>query len=140
MRYKFGDGSTGEHDAVEVLRQFASQCERLAALASFRQSYGIVFEGEARDGPGPKYYEQRAHYYKEGAKRWYRLDESLYIQVRTDNGGVNYFDGSWAITGGSGAFEGLRGQGTLMVAIGSNANVPPPAEYAREELVGSVKQ
>lgn len=60
--------------------------------------------------------------------------------VPADNGGINYFSGSWQITGGSGAFEGLHGEGTLTAAIASTANTPPPPEYTREELVGWVRR
>jgi hypothetical protein len=61
-------------------------------------------------------------------------------QVVADSGGINYLNGSWEITGGSGAFEGLHGQGSLRIAIASTVNIPPPPEYAREELVGWVKR
>jgi hypothetical protein len=61
-------------------------------------------------------------------------------QVLADNGGINYVSGTWEITGGSGAYEGLRGRGTLTNAFGSTVNAPPPPEYAREELVGWVKR
>jgi hypothetical protein len=59
-------------------------------------------------------------------------------QIRAGTGGVNYFNGTWEITGGVGAFKNLRGQGTLTNAIASKSNVPPPPEFAREELVGWV--
>jgi hypothetical protein len=59
-------------------------------------------------------------------------------QVRAGTGGLNYFSGTWEITGGTGAFASLRGQGSLVNAIVSNVNVPPPPQYAREELVGWV--
>jgi hypothetical protein len=58
--------------------------------------------------------------------------------VQAGTGGLNYFSGTWEITGGTGAFAGLRGQGTLVNAIVSNVNVPPPPQYAQEELVGWV--
>jgi hypothetical protein len=53
-------------------------------------------------------------------------------------GGFNHFNGTWEITGGTGAFAGLNGQGTLTNDIGSDANVPPPPEFQREEWVGWV--
>ena len=62
-------------------------------------------------------------------------------QLRPGTGGINYFEGSWEIIGGTGAFKGAKGQGSLTVALGSHAaGGPPPPEYGREELVGWASQ
>lgn len=58
--------------------------------------------------------------------------------VSGGSGGLNYFSGTWDITGGTGAFGELRGQGTLVNAVVSNDNVPPPPQFADESLVGWV--
>jgi hypothetical protein len=60
-------------------------------------------------------------------------------QIRPGTGGINYFEGSWEITGGTGLFAGLQGQGTVTVALGSHEpGRPPPPQFGREELVGWV--
>jgi hypothetical protein len=60
-------------------------------------------------------------------------------QIRPGTGGINYFEGSWEITGGTGLFAGQQGQGTVTVALGSHApGGPPPPQFGREELVGWV--
>jgi hypothetical protein len=58
-------------------------------------------------------------------------------QIRPATGSINYFEGSWEITGGTGVFAGLQGQGSVTVALGShNPAVVSPPEYGREELIG----
>jgi hypothetical protein len=58
-------------------------------------------------------------------------------QIRPGTGGINYFEGSWEVTGGTGLFAGLQGQGSVTVALGSHAlGGPPPPQFGREELVG----
>src|SRR5262245_13816597 len=65
-----------------------------------------------------------------------QTDFVLAAAVVAGPGGINYFSGSWKITGGTGAFAGLAGQGTVVNAIVSTVNPPPPPQYAREEFVG----
>ena len=58
-------------------------------------------------------------------------------QIRPGTGSINYFQGSWEITGGTGVFAGLQGQGAVTVALGShNPDKVSPPEFGREELVG----
>jgi len=61
-------------------------------------------------------------------------------QVDAGTGGVVYLSGNWSITGGTGVFSGLSGQGTAVNALVSDVNVPPPPEYAQEDLVGWVSR
>jgi hypothetical protein len=60
-------------------------------------------------------------------------------KIFAGSGGLNYFNGTWSITGGTGLFTGLKGQGTLTNAIGSTTDVPPPPQFTHEEWVGWVQ-
>lgn len=57
-----------------------------------------------------------------------------------DAGGVIYFTGTWNITGGTGAFAGLNGQGTSANAAVFTSNHEPPPDYGEGQLVGWVSQ
>ena len=56
-------------------------------------------------------------------------------------GGLQYLSGSWVITGGTGVFAGLKGNGERVQATVSNQGTPPYAypQYFDAQLVGFVQ-
>jgi hypothetical protein len=59
-------------------------------------------------------------------------------EVPASAGGVRYFTGTWEITGGTGAFDGIQGQGVATLELGFLTIIQPPPSFARDDLIGWV--
>ena len=140
LRTNFVASTTGCSLFSFVAAPAPAQPEVGATLCAMGGPFGTGMVGTVV-GPPPKFAGSTIHldrivYFNTGDAIYLRTLFETQAQVDAGTGGIVYFSGNWKITGGTGAFAGLAGEGSLVNAAVSNVNVPPPPQYAQEQFVG----